>query len=668
MATFGSSQGPGGTVSSTLADFSQPGTQPGTLLDPISTGQSCAACHGGYDYRVEPYQRWASSMMAQASRDPIFHAALAIAEQDADFAGDLCWRCHAPSGWTAGRANPTDGSALNDVLGDLDGVNCNFCHRMVDPVHDPANPVEDPGILAALTDPVVHEPHNGQYTLDDEDRRRGPYDLPNFFLHEWRESPFHRESLLCAHCHDVSNPLLEKQPGGGYLLGNLDEAHPTDNKHDQFPIERTFSEWAASDYALMEIDTEGRFGGRKEEVATCQDCHMPDAAGSACIPGLGEDRLDLPLHDFNGANSWVLRAVHEQYDSATTGLTDSTVDVAIQRNLSMLHRAADLEAFVQDGQLITRVINQTGHKLPTGYGEGRRMWLNVQFRDAGGNTIQEHGAYDNNTAVLVPDTKVYEIKHGIDAAQSAATGEPVGPSFHFVLNNVTEKDNRIPPRGYDSAMFEAIGAPVIGTTISEQHYWDDSSFAIPAAATQAWVFLYHQTTTKEYIEFLRDENTTNNKGQEAYDLWVQFGKSKPVMMTRVAIDLATDGCPEPRTIGLARETSFGDPPTLTASGTPTPGGNLTLHVTGGVPGKRAALLLGDVATRTPLPHGGWRHVGGNLSTVTVVLLDGNGEADIPITVPAASGGEQRYYQVLFRDPGAPGSLGATPALAVELCD
>ena len=70
-------------------------------------------------------------MMGQAMRDPIFFAAMDIANQDVAFAGDLCLRCHTPGGWLAGRSEPTDGSALIDI--DFPGVDCNFCHRMVDP-------------------------------------------------------------------------------------------------------------------------------------------------------------------------------------------------------------------------------------------------------------------------------------------------------------------------------------------------------------------------------------------------------------------------------------------------------------------------------------------------------------------------------------------------------
>ena len=42
--------------------------------------------------------------------------------------------------------------------------------------------------------------------------------------------------------------------------------------------------------------------------------------------------------------------------------------------------------------------------------------------------------------------------------------------------------------------------------------------------------LYYQSTSKEFVEFLRDENRTNTKGQEMYDLWNNNGKCPPTLM------------------------------------------------------------------------------------------------------------------------------------------
>ena len=84
-------------------------------------------------------------------------------------------------------------------------------------------------------------PSTGQYIIDPTDIRRGPFDLgPNFYFHDWRQSPFHESAQLCGTCHDLSNPTLSKQPDGSYQLNAIDAPHPTQIETEEFPIERTF--------------------------------------------------------------------------------------------------------------------------------------------------------------------------------------------------------------------------------------------------------------------------------------------------------------------------------------------------------------------------------------------------------------------------------------------
>lgn len=524
----------------TINDFRQPGTQPGTLQDPVVSAVTCRGCHGEYDPGHDTHSRWSASLMAQSARDPIFHAALAIANQDAAFAGEFCLRCHTPGGWLEGRSTPPDGSALTAV--DRQGVNCQACHRLVDPVYTLDNPIDDQDILANLPSRPATS-HNGQMIFDPQDRRRTARDMGHsFYWHPWRKSPYHREALLCATCHEVSNPAFTRQSDGTYALGSLDAPHPTHNPRDEFPIERTFSEWANSAFAQGPIDMGGRFGGANPRVGTCVDCHMPRAAGYNANPIIAPFRRDMASHDFHGANSWVLRAVHNLYPESETGLTADSVAAAEARTREMLAAASDLEITQDHGQVIVRIVNQSGHKLPTGYGEGRRMWINVQFLDANGQLVAEHGRYDAATAVLTTaDTKVYEAVQGLDAAVAAATGLPAGESFHFVLNNVWIKDNRIPPRGFSNAAFEAVQAAPVAYSYADGQYWDDTAFDAPWGARQALVRVLHQTTTREYIEFLRDTNTTNSAGAIAYEQWLASGRSPPIEMDSVLVKLRLPG-------------------------------------------------------------------------------------------------------------------------------
>ena len=664
-----SSQGTQIQVPATLDDFFVPGSQPLDLNIPIYESTNCAACHGFYDAEQAPYEQWASSMMGQAGRDPIFYATLAIANQDVDFGGEACLRCHAPGAWLDGRSTPTDGSALDPSLGDLDGVTCHFCHRMVDPIGDISNPAEDPSILASLTVPALEAPHSGSFVIDPDDNRRGPFDLdPNFFYHEWRNSPFHQESLMCATCHDVSNPLLELQADGSWQLGQLGAAHPTGEKTDQFPVERTFSEWALSVYAQAPIDSGGRFGGDKPEVSSCQDCHMPDVAGTGANPAFNPIvRPDVPQHGFAGANSWVLRAIRSQYPDTETGLSAQLVDEAIARNVAMLQSAGDLEAAVIGGQLRVRVTNMMGHKLPTGYGEGRRMWVEVKFLDAGGNVVETRGGYDLLTADLDSgSTTVYAIDHGLDAQMAAATGVPVGKSLHFLLNNVTEKDNRIPARGFTNASYEAVGAPVLGALYEDAQYWSETDFALPTGAVSAEVALFHQTSSKEYMEFLQTENVTDNRGQEAYQLWDMFGKSSPVEMATVALDLNVNVGLKARPLDLGKETSAGIRPDLSLTGDTLVGAaGTSLEITGGMP--NALLVVFRSATQGSRDYaGGKLNVARGLQRIATLNLDASGNASIPVAFTAADADQRYVYQAIFRDVQDPTGLGLTGGLRVDI--
>jgi hypothetical protein len=656
----------------TLADFFQPGTQENTLNVVISQGHICANCHGHYDTAIEPFDNWAGSMMAQSTRDPVFHAALAIANQDASFGGDICLRCHTPAGWLRGQSVPTDGSNLDVNQGDYDGVNCHFCHRMVDPVFDAAaNPIEDQAILAALNPSMLPQPDTAQYVVDPDDRRRGPFDLgPNFFWHEWRESPYHRESLQCGTCHDVSNPVFTKQSDGTYALNAVNTPHPTHDKFDKFPVERTFSEWAQSQFAKEAIDMGGKFGGNKQEVASCQDCHMPDTTGGACSPGFSPViRDDMPLHQFNGGNTWVLRAIDNLYPDWETNLTPAIVDGSIARAHTMLENAAELSAWLSGGQLVVRVENNTGHKLPTGYPEGRRMWLNVQIYDRGNNLLQEYGHYDSASATLTTnDTTVFEAKLGLDAAMAAVTGLPAGESFHFVLNNEVLKDNRIPPRGYGYAAFDSVQAGPVGESFQEEQFWHDSTFALPARTHRVVTTLYYQTTSKEYIEFLRDNNTTNGAGQTAYDQWVMWGKSAPAVMKSVEFVRQNLPCPPAISYGMSGVASNGNKVLLSPVGqSRVSANNFKLRIEGGLPGSNGVIFMGTQSDSTPF-MGGTRLVGGVITRVTSFHLTGAGQDQVSIPLNSGQVGSELYFQAWMRDSGLASGVVLSNAVHVDVCE
>lgn len=549
---------PGGVVPTTLRDFHLAGTQPFGAAGFVQS-EDCRACHGGYDQAVEPGHGFRGGMMALAMRDPLFEACLAIAEQDAPSSGDLCLRCHSPFGWLGGRSNPTGGQAM--TAADRDGVSCDFCHRAVDPVYVPGvSPVEDQAILAMFDPfdlPTGHS--SGQYVVDPDPRKRGPFN-DAMALHPVLESDFHRSSNLCGTCHDVSNPAFEKVADGDYAPNAFDTAPGPLNSAVHLPLERTFSEWKYSAFPAGVFAPE--FAGAKPDgmVSTCQDCHMADVVGRGCTEPEAPIRPNLPFHDLTGGNTWMPPIIAALFPGEVDA---AAANDAADRAGAMLEKAAVLDLVLDNSsgsmQAVVTVTNRTGHKLPTGYPEGRRVWLHVTAFGAGDAVLFESGAYNPATGVLTHDAhaRIYEAELGISPGLAQAVGVAAGPSFHFVLNDTVYKDNRIPPAGFTNAAFTAFGGTPVEAGSSGPRYpdgqnWDRAVYPIPPGTVRVEAELLYQTTSKEYVEFLRDENTTNDAGTVMYALWEANGRAAPYVMAHETTWIDLSAVPDPGATGGRR--------------------------------------------------------------------------------------------------------------------
>jgi len=520
-------------IPTTINDFFLPGSQPLESGTFISANQ-CDNCHGNFDVNTEPAFNWRGSMMSQSMRDPLFEASMVIANQDAQFSGDLCIRCHSPGGWLEGRSTPTDGSVLTVI--DREGVQCHVCHKMMDPF---SNNATDLNYINTLNNkPTVHG--NGMYIMDNQDIRRGPYNDITQVPHAINYSEFHTKSEMCATCHDVSNPAYSKQSDGTYLPNTLGTEAPSFNTYDMFPVERTYSEWKMSAYNSPAGIPSTAFGGNLTNVISCQDCHMKEVTGKGANKSFVPIRNNLGQHDLTGGNTFIPLLIKNLYAN-DSDVDLNAIDAGILRAEYMLKNAATLNlnaTATGDGfDVEVEVINETGHKLPSGYPEGRRIWINLRAYDESNNLIYESGAYDNQTAILeTVGTKIYEAKLGISdevaaiANASGTGGYSAGESFHFALNNVVIKDNRIPPRGFTNSNFQSIQAAPVGYSYADGAFSDITHYTVPANTYKVEAKLYYQTVSKEYIDFLRDNNTTNTKGQDLYNLWVALGKSQPVEM------------------------------------------------------------------------------------------------------------------------------------------
>lgn len=542
-----------------------PGTQPagedGGIGTPLQSSLSCKRCHGGYDPDddYEPWDSWRASMMGNATRDPVYRAALAIAEQDHPDAGDFCIRCHSMPAWLRGRSmlpdySEADGERfLADEAGtpsdDLDGVACQVCHRMDEAPEADANAPYD---------------MNAQIFFIDGDRantRLGPYaDVPGAVqpTHNIEQSAFVGSSQLCAQCHDITNPILN-----GRELDGTDTGLP-------FNIERTYSEWLYSDFS-------GPNG------KSCLDCHMKLTEVPRQAAKDGPLREYNRRHDLAGSNYWVPKAIGEAIPSGREDWKP-LYEASAERAAEMLRSAATVEVLdlKMGGDTISasvRVTNESGHKLPSGYPEGRRMWLEVAVVDVNGDVVNGSGLYDDATYELSRDEQLrtYEVK----------LGEGGEPSFHFALNDTILTDTRLLPKGF-------VDQPGLGMTPQGRDYtdangdfvhYDEAAYDFPSCGPTGLslrVRLRFQTTTKEYIEFLRDQTPDTltadgsmNWGQVSYDAWLKHGGNVPLDMVEVVQPIGVpkadcDGGPVDASGGF-----YGDD-----GGGPAPGVGATMSMAG----------------------------------------------------------------------------------------
>jgi uncharacterized repeat protein (TIGR01451 family) len=533
-------------LATSAEDFFVPGTQPESGVSELHPAADCDTCHS-----APIYDAWRGSMMSQAGRDPVFWAALRVAEIDAPGSGEYCLRCHTPRGWLQGRAAPGDGSAL---LGEdiHNGVTCAMCHRMVDPLPNPQDESAaiDAQIRSSLANPVPPWlVGSAAAIIDPNDNRRGPFSfafslpyhsaLRTAFLGQDQDAV--TQARMCGTCHNVYNPVFSWDEDRQQFWPNeMGTAAPSFEQDQLFPVETTFDEWLASDFAsggvLAPIFGSYKPGGL---VETCQDCHMPRAVGLAADPAFNPVLRDcetsgcLPVHTFVGGNTWVPLLLQNPLWRLNAAGESAYLNATVLQAQAMLKRAASLELSLQDQgthkTATVRVINHAGHKLPTGYAEGRQMWLQVQAFNEQGDLIYLSGGYDPLSGQLTrdPAIKVYEIKQGITSELAAFLGLPVGESFHFLLNNTVVKDNRIPPQGVTQAEFDRPGLRPVGALYLDGQHWDDTSYILPAETARVLVLLYYQTSSKEYIEFLAHNGGVD--GLALGELW-QGLKSPPQVM------------------------------------------------------------------------------------------------------------------------------------------
>ncbi len=409
----------------------------------------------------------------------------------------------------------------------------------------------------------------GQFVVSGQAALRGPF-ADSTSPHTKLYSRYHKSKHFCGTCHDVSNPALANLSLDGTPPGPGAPVLPSESQpaYAYGHVERTFSEFMLSAYAQAGgADGLGPFApgtlvtskpGNK--IASCQDCHMASRTGQAAATGallrptdsVEHPKSGIALHDLTGGNVWVPRLLASSvpgsanYDAANDavlnqgaakltvamqdglGLDPAELLAAADRAMANLKRAASIASLdyqATSGELQFRIQNQTGHKLISGFPEGRRMFANIRVYQ-GSKLVAEVNPYDWQAGTLkgldpahAPDSPplgsneqhddhlVYE-----ETPSSALTGEQ--RTFHFVLATTRYKDNRIPPAGFDISgaagrlvepYSEGAAAPGYFTAQEYAGGYDEVDLHVPVGADGVLVTLYYQSTSREYVAFLRDE-------------------------------------------------------------------------------------------------------------------------------------------------------------------
>ena len=435
--------------------------------DLFLTSDRCIACHKGVaapdGTDVSIGFDWRASMMANAARDPYFHAAVRreimdYPEAAAEIEGE-CSRCHMPMATVAvmqeGRSGevfanlPVGGAAGPYADLAADGVSCSLCHQI------------QPDGLGS------EETFTGRFQVAAETPAEGRAVFGPFQPDEGGVGIMHSATGfrpgegshvtspgLCASCHTVFTHSVRADGERGPL----------------FPEQAPYLEWEASTYAAA-----------GEAGSTCQDCHMPEVAAEVPVTRvLGRARPEVSRHIFRGGNFFMLRMLNRYRDELGVVALPQELELAAQRTADHLR---DATATVEVGhpvmngdrlEALVTVRNLAGHKFPTAY-PSRRAWLRVTVTDAAGRLVFESGAltpegrvtgddHDADGSRYEPHYTTIDSPDQVQIYQAVMVDGDGAVTTGLMSAERWVKDNRILPDGFDAANADARVQPAGGAT------------------------------------------------------------------------------------------------------------------------------------------------------------------------------------------------------------
>jgi hypothetical protein len=409
---------------------------------------NCIACHNtlrtaaGEDVSIGT--AWRSTIMANAARDPYFHASVRRETLDHSAQSseiqDECSACHVPMAHQAARTLGTRATVLaepdkpepdaHDRLA-RDGVSCTVCHRIANDGLGSSSSFNGNFQLSPTRADGVREVF-GPFAVD-KGRHTIMRSTTGF---EQVEAPHVRQSELCATCHTLITSAIGSD---GRVIGSL-------------PEQMNYQEWRHSDFS--------------REERSCQSCHMPRADGPLRVSSvLGEARDGLSRHAFVGGNAFMLRMLNRFRDALGVEAPSTELEATARRTEEQLRRdTATLDVSTPRGvdgaiEFDVTVRNLTGHKFPTGY-PARRAWLHVRVVGDDGRPLFDSGALgadgaiagnanDADKTTFEPHYDVIDQADQVQIYESILGDERSRPTTGLLSAVRYLKDNRLLPRGFD---------------------------------------------------------------------------------------------------------------------------------------------------------------------------------------------------------------------------
>ena len=337
-------------------------TDTGQFIDSKSflTAKYCGHCH------QEAYAEWRQTAHANSFRAPwyIKNTNLLRDEKGIEFTRH-CEGCHNPIALVSGAL--TKGSPIDRHF-DADGITCTTCHSIqkVDARGTGSYVMAQPAVLVDANDKPIYGEVSDKEILAHLDRHSKAV-----------MKDFYRTSDFCAACHKAALPRI---------LNN-------------YKWQRAIflsDEWQQSSFAKQSPLP----FYVKDQVSTCQTCHMKSEA--ITLQDYGAEDGKLKSHRWLGANTALSKyyGYDEQMEKTVAFLRTGVFNVdifGIERNGDKI--AAPLgnvpfEVAAGDDLVVSVVVQNKGiaHNHVPEQRDFYESWVEFQVKDSAGKTIMDSGA------------------------------------------------------------------------------------------------------------------------------------------------------------------------------------------------------------------------------------------------------------------------------------